>query len=415
MPLKGKEWSMDFNYRYWSEKQVDEKSTYDFDDATQDFDIFNTDLSTDFEYKNSRSVPGLRLSYRNKKTSLSVSTNYVFRTISSKDGLRPNLNLKRRFEALETYTRLRHQFSPKSSVSVRYSLNNRPPNTRQLQPFENVSNPLNTVVGNPNLKPSNSHDINLHFNNYDFQKKTNVYVYSGVNFVNDQVVSKTTIDENFVRNTTYTNVDGTYNSYLGGGASITKRIDTVKTLRIGTRLSGSINKFVNFNNDVQYSAVNTSLSPSFELSFNWKDVMEITPEYRISFTRSKYDIDQFDNEKFLRHNVAIRTATFLPKNLEWRNDINYNYNPNIADGFQKSAWFWNATLAYSILKDNGTISLKAYDLLNQNTNARRIATANYIQDSQSTVLQRYFMLNFSWKFNSLGKAGEVKEGRRWRH
>ena len=168
--------------------------------------------------------------------------------------------------------------------------------------------------------------------------------------------------------TKYTNVDGTYNSYLGGGASITKRIDTVKTLRIGTRLSGSINKFVNFNNDVQYSAVNTSLSPSFELSFNWKDVMEITPEYRISFTRSKYDIDQFDNEKFLRHNVAIRTATFLPKNLEWRNDINYNYNPNIADGFQKSAWFWNATLAYSILKDNGTISLKAYDLLNQNTN-----------------------------------------------
>ncbi|MCB0445124.1 MAG: outer membrane beta-barrel protein, partial [Gelidibacter sp.] len=73
---------------------------------------------------------------------------------------------------------------------------------------------------------------------------------------------------------------------------------------------------------------------------------------------------------------------------------------------QKSAWFWNSTLAYSILKDQAAITLKVYDLLNQNTNAQGTTTQNYIQDSQSTVLQQYFMLSFSWKFNSLGKKGE---------
>ena len=97
--------------------------------------------------------------------------------------------------------------------------------------------------------------------------------------------------------------------------------------------------------------------------------------------------------------------------MEWRNDIRYNYNPNIAAGFQKSAWFWNSTLAYSVLKDQGAIILKAYDLLNQNTNARRIATANYIQDSQSTVLKRYFMLSFSWKFNRMGPQANQRGGR----
>jgi len=60
-----------------------------------------------------------------------------------------------------------------------------------------------------------------------------------------------------------------------------------------------------------------------------------------------------------------------------------------------------------MLKDNATLTLKAYDLLNQNTNARRTATENFIQDSQSTVLQQYFMVSFSWKFNSLGSKGEV--------
>jgi hypothetical protein len=61
------------------------------------------------------------------------------------------------------------------------------------------------------------------------------------------------------------------------------------------------------------------------------------------------------------------------------------------------------------MKDKAILTLKAYDLLNQNTNARRTATQNYIQDSQSTVLQRYFMLSFSWKFNSLGKKGETQD------
>lgn len=65
-------------------------------------------------------------------------------------------------------------------------------------------------------------------------------------------------------------------------------------------------------------------------------------------------------------------------------------------------------MAYSVLKDQGAITLKIYDLLNQNTNARRVATLDYIQDSQSTVLEQYFMMSFSWKFNSLGSKGESK-------
>ena len=135
-------------------------------------------------------------------------------------------------------------------------------------------------------------------------------------------------------------------------------------------------------------------------------MLEIRPRYRITFTKNKYDIDDFEDREFSYHDLNVRTALFLPKNFEWRNDIQYNYNPNIGEGFQSSAWFWNSTLAYSVLKDNGTVTLKVYDLLNQNTNARRTATQNYIQDSQSTVLEQYFMLSFSWKFNSLGKKGE---------
>ena len=63
-----------------------------------------------------------------------------------------------------------------------------------------------------------------------------------------------------------------------------------------------------------------------------------------------------------------------------------------------------------MIENKGTLTLKVYDLLNQNTNASRYSSENYIQDSQSTVLQQYFMLSFSYKFNTLGSKGDTVRG-----
>ena len=117
----------------------------------------------------------------------------------------------------------------------------------------------------------------------------------------------------------------------------------------------------------------------------------------------------FDDREFLRHDLDLNLTTYVPKNFEWINQIDFSYNPNVAPGFQKSVWFWNSSLAYSFMQDKLIATLKVYDLLNQNNNSRRIANNNFIQDSQSTVLQQFFMLSLSWKFNSLGSKGETDD------
>ncbi|WP_347922709.1 outer membrane beta-barrel protein [Pontimicrobium sp. SW4] len=412
LPINGKELYLDLKYSLNNSKRENEVSTYDFDSGTQDYTTFNTDLSTDFEYINKTNTPSVKLSYRKDKLFTSFETRYVFRSLQNKDFLRPNLSLEEDFEAVEIRSNLRYRFSTKSSVNFGYRLSNNSPDLSQLQPFQDVSDPLNTVTGNPNLEPSNNHNLYLYYNAFDFQKGTGFFGHFSTNFRNNQVVTNTTIDENFVRNTTYANVDGAYN--VNGSVSYSKtiKIDTLKTVKYRVGLSTGVNKNINFNNGEKYASNNTSLSPSLGLTFTWKDIMELSPSYNISFTRNRFDLTNFKNQEFASHTVGIRTTTTVPKKVEWRNDISFNYNPQIASGFQKSAWSWNSTLAYSVLKDQGAITIKAYDLLNQNTNARRIATANYIQDSQSTVLQRYFMLSFSWKFNSLGpQANQSGRGR----
>ena len=415
LPLIANAFFLDFRYRYSRDKQEDRKSTFDKDVVTGAFSNFNTNLSTDFEYINETQTPSIRFDFYNKEWSASFQTSYLFRTLENNDKLRPLFNIERNFEAIELRSRLRYRVNQKASFSFGYSLNNDSPRLSQLQQFENVSNPLNIIVGNPNLEPENNHELYLNYNAFDYQKGSGYYGYLSADFENNKIVSKSLIDENLVRNTTYDNVNGSYN--VNGYISANKKVklDSLLTASVFVGIGPNLRRSVNFNNGVQYASINTSLSPNIGFRLIWKDVMEFNPRYRLSYTKSTYDIDNFKDQEFIDHAVSLNTATFLPKGFEWRNDIQFNYNPNIAVGFQKSAWFWNTTLAYSVLQDQGTVTLKAYDLLNQNTNARRIATENYIQDSQSTVLQQYFMLSFSWKFNSLGKAGETEERGYYRH
>jgi hypothetical protein len=409
LPLVAKKWFLDFNYVFETDKRENRESTFDFNDVSQTFSDFNFELSTDFINKNRVGTPSAKLAYNSEKMNFSFGSGYSLRSIENNDQLRPDLSLKRNFEFIELDANFNYRFNPKMSLYFDYDYDNQAPAISQLQPFQNVSDPLNTVTGNPNLRPTQQHSTYLGFNKYDFQKGTGFYLYGNGTLFNDQVVSKTTVDENFVRNTTYENVDGGYYSYIGGSYSKDFKIDTLQTVKVRMGMNASFNKSINFNNDVKYASNTNSLTPTFSIGYTWNKLFEIRPNYRLSFTNTTYDLPDFENQRFLRHALGIRTATFVPKNFEWRNDINFTYNPNVADGFQKSAWFWNSTLAYSFLKEKAAITIKVYDLLNQNTNAQRTATQNFIQDQQSTVLEQYFMLSFSWKFNSLGPKGESND------
>ncbi len=410
IPLIAKKLFLDADFGHRDDSRKRSRTTFDFDENTQQYSTLNEALSTDFEGRNMRTTPKLGLNYNTEKFNINFGAGYVFRTLENTDNLRPELNVKENFEALELDSYINYRFSPKASLYASVSKSNSPPDVQQLNPFVDVSDPLNITVGNPDLSPSNVYNFYGGFNNFDFQKGGGWYLNGNGSVTNDAVVNKTTIDENLVRTTTYENVDGNYNVGAGGGYNKTLKIDSLRTIKYGGGIYGNFGRNVNFNNDVKYASKTRSLTPRVNVTFTWKDLFEVRPSYNISFSKTEFGLDAFDDQEFISHTVRLSTALFVPKNWEWRNEINYNYNPNIASDFQQSALFWNSTLAYSFAKERATATLKVYDVLDQNTNARRTANANFIQDVQSTVLQQYFMLSLSWKFNTLGKKGETDNG-----
>jgi hypothetical protein len=56
-----------------------------------------------------------------------------------------------------------------------------------------------------------------------------------------------------------------------------------------------------------------------------------------------------------------------------------------------------------------TLKFSVYDLLNQNISVRRNITDTYIEDTQTIILHRYFMLKFIY---NLRKFGEKKKKER---
>ncbi|MCL7761863.1 outer membrane beta-barrel protein [Polaribacter sp. Z014] len=408
---------LDVSYEYSNTKTQKKRSTFNFDKNTNNYTDFSDLLSTDFEYQDNVKKPRAKLSFRNEKWSTSASIAYLNRTLKNTDFLRPETNLEREFNNLEYGVNIRFRKDRTSSYRLRYNFKNGTPSLSQLQPFRDESNPLNIVTGNPELAPTKTHSLRFGASNFNWKERTGFWAFGNISLTNDRVVANTVIDPStLIRETSYANVDGFYSVQAGGSYSVTKKWEDFGSLKSEFRVFGNHNKNINFNNGVQYSSKATSISPRIGFDFMWDDILQIRPSYSISFNRNTYDIDSFSDKNFTSHDVLISTSTFLPKKLEWRNDVKYNFNPNIADGFQKSAWFWNTTLRYSILKDQGAVGIKVYDILNQNTNARRVATEDYIQDSSSTVLKQYAMLTFTWKFNSLGGEGkkfEPKRGRRY--
>ena len=104
-------------------------------------------------------------------------------------------------------------------------------------------------------------------------------------------------------------------------------------------------------------------------------------------------------------------TNYIGENLVIGNDFDYSTNSNIAAGFKKNFYFWNASVGYTFLQKQLTAKVKVYDMLNQNQSVQRIITDTYIEDRDDLILKRYIMFSLTYKLNKFGgKYNQKKRG-----
>ncbi|MCF6130879.1 outer membrane beta-barrel protein [Flavobacterium wongokense] len=305
-----------------------------------------------------------------------------------------------------------YNFTKTKGIWVNYNYEVDYPEANQVLPVENLANPLNTYKGNAELNPNKYHRFYFSFRDFDYATRSGYSIYTGGSYYDNQIVSSTTYDANRKRTTTFENISGTYESWLGfnWNKTIKKGVHSFK-FGFGANTGYDLSK--GYTNGKIYEANVFDITPRVNFTYDYGELFSINPTYRYTLNDTKYSNYVVGSASSFIHRFNMQVTNYWPKNWVFGNDFGYTYNSNIADGFKKDFYLWNTSLAYSFYNKKFTAKVKIYDLLNQNQNATRTITPTSIRDEENIVLKRYAMFSLTYKIEKFAGKEKKSEGSRF--
>jgi hypothetical protein len=178
-----------------------------------------------------------------------------------------------------------------------------------------------------------------------------------------------------------------------------KPIKTTINLNAGmgyTRLPGLINNNRTITDNVTYNggvvfASNISQYIDFNISY--------AANVNNAHTRGQSTADN----NYVNHSIGGTLNLLNKKGWFIQNDVSGQIYRGLTGNLNQTYTLWNAAIGKKFLKKQaGELKLSVFDLLKQNQSVSRIVTENSIQDNRSEVLQRYFMLTFTYNLKNFG-------------
>lgn len=365
--------------------------------------VLNDSLSNRF--RNNYMNQDIRLGFKHvqKVSTIDVGVSVVPQMSKSIDLIIAERNIPERWIwNFAPYLRYRWRPSKTHSLNLDYMGRSSQPTMAQLQPVVDMSDPLNIIQGNPDLNPSFTHQVRLRFQNFNPEAQRSIMTMFDGRVEQNSIISKTTFDpQTGGRFTTYENVNGVWN--LRGMNMISFPFRN-KAWTFNNFLMLFYSNTIGFNNGVRNRSGSFNANESFGIAFRPDNLeFELRPRYGIQTVHNSV---QTTANRTVHSYGGMFNATYItPIGIVLNTDLNFTATRGYAQGYDENKWMWNAEISYQFLRArNATVSVRAYDLLRQNSNISRNITANYIDDISTNSLGRYFMVSFSYKFNTFGSG-----------
>lgn len=424
------------NYNYQYSKRHSDGQTYDFaedDEKGQEiWDYYERYGSLPPYYQDFLSDSLSRYTDNiNKTHNLEFSLRYITSLLNISTGVRveaQNQKMAYQYQGLDTIAsrnisrvsptlNARLRFSRQHTLRFTYRGNTRQPEMTDLFTLTDQSNPLNIREGNPNLKPSFTHNFNLDYNNY-FQA-TQQSINSSFSYG--------TTRNSIAQRTEYNEVTGGQRSRpenINGNWNINGTIG-FNTPLFWSKLSMNASTDISFNNRVSYLYQNQKTFKN-----NTKD-MSVRERLSITLRLSNFDIRANGNFNYNKtKNLMVATGN--------QNTYNFNYGLSSTGNFNNGFGFstdinmssrrgyssanmntneliWNAQISYRFLyRKMATISIEARDILNRRSNISRNISAESRSDRETNAIYSYVMAHFIWRFNLFGSSSARRDLREMR-
>ena len=413
----GKKGQIQIEYNPSVQKNTANQQTFLFDIPGQKYSTFDPRLSNQFD--NTITTHNGGASYRlspSKDEQLSLGISYQNTRLESQRISPGKSTVNQDFSNFLPNAMWRKKLSAFSNIRIFYRASVNFPSIAQLQDVVNLSNPLRVSVGNPDLKQSYTHFIAGRYT-YTNTKTSrsffaNIFLQSAADYIangiwiakNDSIIQQGNLLNRGSQLTRPVNMDGYRNVRTFFTYSMpVKAVKTTINLNAGfgySRLPGLSNYERTITDNFTYNggvvfASNISEYVDFNLSYN----------ININNASTQSQINSSNN--YVNHAIGLNLNLLNKKGWFIQNDVSGQIYNGLSGGLDQNYILWNAAFGKKFLKNKaGELKLSVFDILKQNQSLTRSVTESYIQDSQSKVLQRYFMLTFTYNLKNFGVAAK---------
>ncbi|HTB31268.1 MAG TPA: outer membrane beta-barrel protein, partial [Bacteroidia bacterium] len=396
---------LQFNYTPSVNINNTNKRTYNYDSTGEWYTQVDTALSN--QYQNTYITQTAGISYRlnhGKKYFLMVSVNPQYSTLTSRQEypVTPP-EVRRTYTSVLPRVVFNYKFSQSKNLRIMYRSNVTPPSISQLQNVVNNSNPLLLNTGNPQLKEDFEQSFIARYGATNSKAATTFLVYMYANYIQNYIGNASFIplrDSALSNGTTLftgsqlsqpVNLQGYWNAktFVTYGWLI-HPLKVNLNLNSGvvyTRTPALINDITNYSSNYTYSE-------GLVLSSNISENVDYTLSYTGNYSTVKNTLQNESDDNYYTGIATGKINLIFFKGLIVNTSLSQTSYTGLASSYNQAIYLWNASIGYKFLKNKTLqVSISGTDLLNQNTSITRTVTDTYIQDSQTEVLRRYFMLN----------------------
>jgi hypothetical protein len=139
------------------------------------------------------------------------------------------------------------------------------------------------------------------------------------------------------------------------------------------------------------------------IASNVSQYVDFTVSYTANINDVKNQLQPSGNDKFFQHTAGVQLNLLSKNGWLMQHDVTNNYFSGLNQSANVNFWLWNVNVGRKFLKgQKGELRLGVFDLLGQNQSIVRDVTATFIEETRNIVLQRYFMLTFTYNLRNFG-------------
>lgn len=394
---------IDFGYQFNVATSHSNKESFDYDSATGRYD--HPDTLTTNQFFNRNTNQNIHADFNSDGTKwryqlgLAVQLTSLYnKNYSIKDPIVQHFT--------NWYPRASLIWSMSQSRSIRlgYSGSSSAPSIDQLQPLPDLTNPFLVRLGNPGLKQSFQHNLDMGFNSLNTKSLQNWQFSMQGGFTEHAITASTKLLSGGVQQLQYVNVEGDYqlSAFLSYGFPFWSRHG-----------NGSINLHGNYAHQNGFlngepNSTNTSgAGGDIQMNYHPAEKVFFNANASLNYNANEYSLSPDQKTSVLVQNYVLDCSYELPGAVTISSY--YTWQQTGAQGSlpAHAISYWNAACYKSIFRNHsGQIRLSVFNLLNGASNVSQSAGPNFISTSRSNIVGRLWLVSFVWHFRKFPSAGK---------